>query len=404
MYKYFNYKLLLVLPIVALLAGCPSVPVTEPGYEHTPPEDVNTATYHIVRAGETLYGIAGIYGRNYVEIARWNGLNPPFVLIKGSRLRVDGPNENVVLPSNNDNAGVPVNSYPTTPSRPISNIPQATHTVQAGETLYAIARKYGKKVSDLTRWNNINPSLYTLSIGQNLIVSKSGSVPTRPVVNTPPAKFPRPVISKPVIPRPVIPKKVISKPRTPSVNVNQGYHIVLKGDNLYNIAKHYGFGVADIAAWNGLQPPYGLNLNQQLRVTPPDATTILPTPTSPRQQLSPVSGRTHHTVAAGDTMYSIARQYGLKVKDLADWNNLVPPYILSIGQRLRVASSTTLMPSTGSFQKVGSSNIKWHIVKPGETFGSISKKYGIPAANLAILNNFKVPYNVYPGMKLKIAR
>ncbi|MFK5969160.1 MAG: LysM peptidoglycan-binding domain-containing protein [Candidatus Marithrix sp.] len=386
MYQYSNYKLWSVLLVVVFLAGCPAVQVTDPGYQPSPSEDVNTATYHIVRAGETLYGIAGIYGRDYVEIARWNGLTPPFILVKGSRLRVDGPNENVVLPSDYDNAGVPVNSYPTTPSRPIPNIPQTTHTVQAGETLYAIARKYGKKVSDLTRWNNINPNSYTLSIGQNLIVSQSGSAPARPVITTPPATLP-----KPVIPRPSV----------PSINVSQGYHIVLKGDTLYNIAKHYGFSVADIAAWNGLQPPYGLRLSQQLRVTPPDSTTILPTPTIIPTN-APVSSRTHHIVAAGDTMYSIARQYGIKVKDLANWNNLVPPYILSIGQQLRIASSTTIMPSTGSFQRVGSSSAREHIVAYGETLNSIAKKYGVPSANLAILNNFKIPYNVYPGMKLKI--
>ncbi|HHB93079.1 MAG TPA: LysM peptidoglycan-binding domain-containing protein, partial [Thioploca sp.] len=368
------------------LAGCPAVQVTDPGYQsgpQEPQEDVNTATYHIVRAGETLYGIAGIYGRDYAEIARWNGLTPPFILVKGSRLRVDGPNENVVLPSDNDNAGIPVNSYPTIPSKPISNSPQTIHTVQAGETLYAIARKYGKRVSDLARWNNINPNSDTLSIGQKLIISQSSSAPV--VITTPPATLP-----------------VIPKPSVPNINVNQGYHIVLKGDTLYSIAKHYGFSVADIAAWNGLQPPYGLRLNQQLRVTPPDATTILPTPTvvpNPKQ-LAPVSGKTHHIVAAGDTMYSIARQYGLKVKDLANWNSLVPPYILSIGQQLRIAPST--MPSTGSFQKVGLSNARQHIVAPGETLDSISKKYGVSAVDLAILNNFKIPYNVYPGMKLKI--
>ena len=394
MYHYSNYKLWSVLLVVVFLAGCPAVQVTDPGYQSGPPDDVDTATYHIVRAGETLYGIAGIYGRDHMEIARWNGLMPPFILTKGARLRVDGANENIALPPpGSDNVGIPVNQYPTTPSTPIPNISKTgiTHTVQAGETLYAIARKYGKQVSDLTRWNNINPSSYQLSIGQRLVVSQSGSIPNIPVI--PPAQPAKPIITIPVIQR----------PKVPNVNVSQGYHIVLKGDTLYKVAKHYGFSVADIAAWNGLQSPYGLQLGQQLRVTPPDANTVLPSPSISPKQLSPVNGKTHHIVAAGDTMYSIARQYGLKVKNLADWNNLVPPYILSIGQKLRIASSTTMMPSTGNFQKVGSSSAREHIVEYGETIESIARKYGISSDNLAKLNNFKIPYNVYPGMKLKLA-
>ena len=48
---------------------------------------------------------------------------------------------------------------------------------------------------------------------------------------------------------------------------------------------------------------------------------------------------TYHTVQIGDTIYAISRFYGVSIQDIATWNNLVPPYALSVGQQLRVSSS-----------------------------------------------------------------
>ncbi|MCK5876608.1 MAG: LysM peptidoglycan-binding domain-containing protein, partial [Candidatus Marithrix sp.] len=191
-----------------------------------------------------------------------------------------------------------------------------------------------------------------------------------------------------------------------------GAHIVLKGDTLYNIAKHYGFSIADIAAWNGIQPPYRpLQLGEELRVTPYDANTVLPSPVVPATPVTapilPVvsptlSGATIHTIVSGDTAYNIARKYGITVKNLTDWNNLEHPFILSIGQELQVSPSATMMPSTGSFQKVGSLSSTEYMVKKGDNIEIIAQKFGISPATLATWNNFKVPYNIFPGMMLKL--
>jgi lipoprotein NlpD len=43
-----------------------------------------------------------------------------------------------------------------------------------------------------------------------------------------------------------------------------------------------------------------------------------------------------HDVRRGETLYSIALEYGLPYKDLAQWNGLDNPAILSTGQRLRL--------------------------------------------------------------------
>jgi LysM repeat protein len=59
---------------------------------------------------------------------------------------------------------------PSTPSKPAASAEKKYHTVQKGETLYAISKKYGISVEELRKLNNLSkdPSLRT---GQKLLVS-----------------------------------------------------------------------------------------------------------------------------------------------------------------------------------------------------------------------------------------
>ncbi|MEO8005300.1 MAG: peptidoglycan DD-metalloendopeptidase family protein [Betaproteobacteria bacterium] len=60
------------------------------------------------------------------------------------------------------------------------------------------------------------------------------------------------------------------------------YHIVKKGDTLYSIALDYGQDYRELAAWNNLEDPGLIKIDQRLRLFPPDsigeATTAQPTP------------------------------------------------------------------------------------------------------------------------------
>jgi lipoprotein NlpD len=60
------------------------------------------------------------------------------------------------------------------------------------------------------------------------------------------------------------------------------YHIVKKGDTLYSIALDYGQDYRELAAWNNLQDPGLIKIDQRLRLFPPnsvgEATIAQPTP------------------------------------------------------------------------------------------------------------------------------
>lgn len=66
---------------------------------------------HVVRPGETLYGISFRFGLRYQDVAVWNGIADPFVIEVGQRLRLQPPT----------NGSRPVAIAP--PARPIASTP-----------------------------------------------------------------------------------------------------------------------------------------------------------------------------------------------------------------------------------------------------------------------------------------
>jgi len=51
--------------------------------------------YYTVRQGDTLYSISWRYGLDYRTLARWNGIDPPYTIYTGQRLRLTSSSEKV---------------------------------------------------------------------------------------------------------------------------------------------------------------------------------------------------------------------------------------------------------------------------------------------------------------------
>ncbi len=88
----------LAATLALALAGACRAPVPAPVYDRSasPPGAAVGAgevrpAYHLVRQGDTLYGIAWRYGLDYRSLARWNGLGPPYLIYPGRRLQLFEP-------------------------------------------------------------------------------------------------------------------------------------------------------------------------------------------------------------------------------------------------------------------------------------------------------------------------
>ena len=117
------------------------------------------------------------------------------------------------------------------------------------------------------------------------------------------------------------------------------------------------------------------------------------------------------TVAAGDTLYSLAQRYNTTVDALAGANNLSVPYSLYVGQKLVVPTvqetpmaQTIVVPNrvatgTKTTTRVQLSEIT---VAPGDTLYSLSRRYSVPVNDLAVMNNLAAPFTLSVGQKLKV--
>jgi membrane-bound lytic murein transglycosylase D len=102
----------------------------------------------------------------------------------------------------------------------------------------------------------------------------------------------------------------------------------------------------------------------------------------------------YHTVASGETLGSIARKYGVTVKQLVEWNKLSNPDALKLGQKLKVGTTKSSYASSSS---------KTHTVSQGDTLGSIARKYGVTVKQLTEWNKLSNPDALKLGQKLKVS-
>ena len=106
-----------------------------------------------------------------------------------------------------------------------------------------------------------------------------------------------------------------------------------------------------------------------------------------------------HTVVAGETLYSIARQYQLSPKELAAYNNLTFGDPLTEGQQLRTSPD----PDRAQEEPTIAGDASVHEVQPGETMFQIARNYGVTIKELMEWNN-KSSFTLNVGERLKILR
>ena len=174
---------------------------------------------------------------------------------------------------------------------PLFAVAQTTHTVQAKETLYSLARKYNVHPRELAEYNNI--SVQTgLTLGQVIrIPSKTTMAP----LTVPPPPKAEAVAEKKELPKPVTAQKEEAKTVVPVKNETSFpiYHKVEKKETLYHISKTYNnVSIADLKKWNKLTSD-GLSEGTKLIVgysktnnTP--ATVTSEVPESPKMKTSDV--------------------------------------------------------------------------------------------------------------------
>lgn len=158
-------------------------------------------------------------------------------------------------------------------------------------------------------------------------------------------------------------------------------HIVRKGETAYSISRAYGVTLDELYK-NNQSAAAGLKEGQALRIPVVEAPHAgqVQKPLPSIQQQRDESKFFYHKMKPGDTVYSLAKYYGVSVGDIIaanpgiDINKLPVNYEIAVPRR-----ELTTTPKTF---EVASKDYLEHKVVRGESLSSIAEKYGITVREL----------------------
>jgi LysM repeat protein len=289
----------------------PPAPATPPAppAAAAPPAQVEAPEdgVYVVKSGDTVSTIAERFGLKSAELRELNNLADNTIRV-GQKLMVGGapasspaPGPAPAAQAPRASAAVTVTSALSPPAPPAPASPPASasaapaadegfYVVQSGDTVSAIAGRFGLKSAQLREINNLAPDA-TIRVGQRLKVGGGGA----------PAA---------------------------SAGASSGEtYVVHSGDPVSTIAERFGMRSAELRELNGLAGD-GIRVGQRLEVASG----------RPRRAASAGAGAVSgdiYEVKSGDTVSAIATRFGLKSSELRELNQLANDSI-RVGQKLKI--------------------------------------------------------------------
>ena len=259
-----------------------------------------------VRSGDSLTVIARRFGTSVKAVQRLNDLEGTRIYA-GQVLRIPG------LPRASAGQGGSPRSQSAARAAPASaaSAPES-YRVRRGDSLSVIARRFGTTVGAIKRMNGLRGS--RIHPGQVLKLSDSPQVPK------PPAN-PRPTTSAKAQAPPGSPQPPASQPKL---------YRVRRGDSLTIIARRFGTSVGEIRRANRLKGSRIL-AGQKLKIPVRAAA-------NGNRQTGAANGR--YRVRRGDSLGSIARKFGVSVRQLRT-ANAIRGHLIHPGQTLIVPTNAT---------------------------------------------------------------
>jgi LysM repeat protein len=225
-------------------------------------------------------------------------------------------------------AVIPATSVPVTlPSalRPAQPAAPAVYTIARGDTISAVAGRYGLDTFAVLKLNNLqaNTIIYP---GQKIKLTGSTPAPSAPRATAP----------------------------ATSASGGGSVYVVKPGDTLSAIAARHGVGLSEIFKWNGLGMSSVIYPGQKVKVGGGASTPAPSAPAAPKPATKPASSAPapassgSYTIKAGDTLSGIAARNGVRLSDVLSANRLTMSSIIYPGQKLVIPGASTIAPSSST--------------------------------------------------------
>ncbi|HIP62174.1 MAG TPA: peptidoglycan endopeptidase [Sulfurovum sp.] len=319
-------------------------------------------TDYKVQSGDTLFLIARKHHTTTEEVRNTNKLEKDQLIRVGQELRVP---TDTYFPKNR------VTSKKT-PKKGMTE-----YTIEAGDTLFTIARKHHTTTKEVLEANEMERGAM-IRIGQSL------KVPTNTYFPDKEKKKPVKIVKK-------APKKGIAD------------YVIKSGDTIFTIARKHHTTTKELRDANGMKRNSIIRVGKKLKVPtntyfPDGVKTVEKTKIVKKEKAKEI-----YEVKSGDTLFSIARKHHVTLKTIMALNNMKAGGIIKIGQKLKVSKKVSYVTKKKKVKKVKYVTKKYK-VKRGDTLSRIAKRYKISVKELRRLNKLSRKSSLRIGKVLAVGK
>ena len=349
----------------------------------------STGSYTVV-SGDGLYAIARKTGTSIQDLLSLNGLSLNSTIYPGQVLKLSSNSEASSAEETATSTEETSSEATSTSSEESSSTSTGSYTVVSGDGLYAIARKTGTSIQDLLSLNGLTLTS-TIYPGQVLKLSSSSEVSTTEEATTS--------------------TEETNSEETASNEVqtssSAGSYTVVSGDSLYAIARKTGTSIQDLLSLNGLNlnsvihPGQVLQLSNAYESSSTEETVTTTEETASSEETSTSGNAQMYYVHQGDTLYRIARNNGISLSTLLEWNNLSVDSPIYPGQGLIVSYGSS--SSSEEANTTTQSSESTYTVKAGDGLWRIAKNHGLTLDELKAMNQLTSNI-IQPGQVLIVSK
>jgi len=283
---------------------------------------ISTGSYTVV-SGDGLYAIARKTGTSIQDLLSLNGLTLNSTIYPGQVLKLSSTSETSASEEASTSTEETSSEETSTSSEQATST--GSYTVVSGDGLYAIARKTGTNIQDLLSLNGLtlNSTIYP---GQVLKLSSTSEVSVSEETTSAEETSSEESASNEV-----------------QTSSTAGSYTVVSGDSLYAIARKTGTSIQDLLSLNGLNlnsvihPGQVLQLSNAYESSSTEETVTTTEETASSEETTTSGNAQMYYVHQGDTLYRIARNNGISLSTLLEWNHLSVDSPIYPGQGLIVS-------------------------------------------------------------------
>ncbi|MCH8163965.1 MAG: LysM peptidoglycan-binding domain-containing protein, partial [Proteobacteria bacterium] len=193
------------------------------------------------------------------------------------------------------------------------------HKIQKGESLGRIATRYRTDVATLKQINRLKSN--TIHTGRSLLI---------------------PAAQKPLKHYSLSLDSRRYKGLKRSGDGQRYVYTIKRGDNLWDIGRHYGISVKQLCAWNAISSKSILRPGKKLEIWVEDETdkTAKVIPVVSKKSIAGDSQHISYQVLEGDSLWLISQRFGVPVDQIKKWNNLAKKRYIKPGQLLDIYTGT----------------------------------------------------------------